>query len=488
MAQVVQQRTPPYLLIVFGFISLVAIVVAVLFYMQADEAQARVERLEEDLKVLATSKQRSGELAQQAQRSDKTVVEILEDRISELAAMIDPAGGAANYASAVGAFRAFRKSYPKESQDSLIPMIGKLKADIQRIQQKKQEDLAELREEISVLETRLGKIGNESDGMRETIRSLETKIASLNEQISQREQELQKQKQEIETAYQKLLAERDARIAQLTQKNQTIDLEMRTLRAKNDSLLDDLKAKQREYVQLRQKYEKALAGIVSEPRTVATTPEGTEAASVDLAPRPDGKILRVIEDENLCYINIGSKSDVRPYMPFSVYDAEKGIPSSGSNKGTLLVTKVSPRVSECRIVSYDPDNPITIEDIVANIAYDSGLGFDFYVYGRFDLTGKGRPTEDGRDEVKGIIRQSGGTVTEELTVDTDFMVIGPRPTPPAEPREGAGLQEISIYEDRVAKLREYDETLAAAIKLGVQILNTDRFIAFTGYSPKMTQR
>jgi hypothetical protein len=487
MAQVVQQRTPPYLLIVFGFISLVAIVVAVLFYMQADETQARVERLEEDIKILATSKQRSGDLAQQAQRSNKTVVEILEDRVSRLAAMIDPAGGSATYASAVGAFQAFRKSYPGESE-SLIPMIARLKTDMQRIEQRKQEDLSELNEEITVLQTQLGKARNELETKQQRIDSLETRVNEVNDQIAQREQTLQAQKREIETAYQKLLAERDSRIAQLTQKNQTIDMEMRTLRARNDRLQDDLKAKKREYVQLRQKYEKALAGIVDEPRTVATTPEGAEPANVDLAPKPDGKILRVIEDENLCYINIGAKSDVRPYMPFSVYDAEKGIPSSGSNKGTLLVTKVSPRVSECRIVSYDPENPITIEDIVANIAYDSGLGFDFYVYGRFDLTGKGRPTEQGRDEVKGIIRQSGGTVTEELTVDTDFMVIGPRPTPPAQPREGADLQEISIYEDRLAKLREYDETLAAAIKLGVQILNTDRFIAFTGYSPKMTKR
>ncbi|MFP4355795.1 MAG: hypothetical protein ACLFUJ_11790 [Phycisphaerae bacterium] len=487
MAQVVQQRTPPYLLIVFGFISLIAIVLAVMFYMQAEEATKLAKQREQDISVLADPQDRSGSLVEQAQQSDKTVVEILRERIGTLARMVDVSSNE-SYTAATSSYNSFAEANPELTQLGLIRVIGKLQDELAAAPEDKQNAVQPLQGQITDLETNLQTARNELQAEEQVVQQLRQQLATVEKQLEDREETLQAQKRELEDDLRDRITERDTRIANLTQEVLDLGQEAKTLRGRNDAIAEDLKAKAREVVKLRSDLQAQLAGERREPQIVETPQEDMAVSTVDMATVPDGKILRVIDDEDLCYVNIGAKAGVRPYMPFSVYDAEGGVPTSGANKGTLLVTKVSESVSECRIITYDPKNPITVEDVVANVAFDTTGEFEFYVYGQFDLTGQGRPSDQGREEVKGIIRQSGGNVSDSLDVDTDFLVIGPRPPVPEEPREGQDLNAIAIYEDRMARLREYDETLAAAMKLGVQILNTNRFIAFTGYSPKMPQR
>jgi hypothetical protein len=149
-------------------------------------------------------------------------------------------------------------------------------------------------------------------------------------------------------------------------------------------------------------------------------------------------------------------------------------------KATLVVTRVQDKISICRIASTAEQNPIRLGDPVVNVAFDSTVTYSFHVIGDFDLTGNGTPTPQGQEQIKAMIREAGGEIAGDLGVETDFLVAGPKPSVPPAPREGADLATRAAYQEALAQQKKYEEDIALAMKLGVQILNTNRFLSFMG--------
>lgn len=491
MAQVVQQRTSPYLTVILAFTTVVFLGVAVLMYVQKNDQAEKVQKLQQQLSGLADSTDLGNDdvkaMLQQAQRSDQpgaTVLGFLQNRVEQLAGYIDPA--TSDFAGAVSKYEAFKKAHPDVAASGLVPAAQrhiKLANDreemIETLREEKDTALASGTRKITALQTDNERLVQEKQALQQQVDGLDDKIAAIRTDCANKiEEQSVAHRQEIDNLTQQ--------IAQLRGQIQDTQFTIKTKEGTIDRVTNELSQAKTKIKEL----ETRLRG--QNIATRGAQPEefkpGQSGVSVDMATKPDGRILRVVDDEALCYINIGREDGLEVDTSFAVFDSEA--PMNEENvKATLVVTSVRDKISACRIASKAEDNPIRLGDPVVNVAFDSTVTYSFHVIGDFDLSGNGNPTPQGQEQIKAMIREAGGEIAGDLGVETDFLVAGPKPSVPPAPREGADLATRAAYQSALANQKKYEEDVALAMKLGVQILNTNRFLSFMGAtSPQAANR
>jgi chaperonin cofactor prefoldin len=467
MARVVQRRSnPPYLLIIFVFLFLVATTLAVLQYMEADRLRKESAELQQQLRVLASSADTKRPIVSRIM-SDypterKTVVAQLLEYIERLAGRITPA--ADGYEEAMASIQALEQRHEGASQGGLIDEV----LDLHRRNDRLDEQIASLNRDIEQRNTRIQALQETIQQANQKLESRQGELAgeieSLNQSLSQREQAHRQQLETVQEEFAQIRRELSDNIASKTTQIDTLQFDLQKKDAqisKLESVIQDLK------------------GFPSDPND-----GGVVANPARLA---DGRILRVVEGSDVCYINIGSKDRVMPGLTFSVYSPQ-GIPVSGEGKAKIIVTNVSESVSECRIASRDPADPVIAGDLIGNVVFDALRTNVFVIQGQFDLFGQGEPTEQGAKEVASLVRRFGGKVVDSLDIQTDFVIMGAEPTRPVRPAEDAQPQAFAIYEAQLKAYERYNELRSLAQSLGIPVLNTGRFLAFTGYQPQQTVR
>jgi len=207
--------------------------------------------------------------------------------------------------------------------------------------------------------------------------------------------------------------------------------------------------------------------------------------------RADGKITRVQLGNGTVFINIGMGESVTPGLTFEVYDQHKGLPkltpnaddlSLPSGKASIEVIKVMNGTSECRIIKTAPGQTLVEGDLIENLVYDPNTKYNFVVYGLFDLTKSGTPNASDAEMVRQLITRWGGKLQDHVSVDTDFLVLGPEPAVPvlsAEDKDNPIAQRR--FEEAQKALDSYLSVKKQAIELGVPVLDQNRFLTFTGY-------
>lgn len=209
---------------------------------------------------------------------------------------------------------------------------------------------------------------------------------------------------------------------------------------------------------------------------------------------PDAQVLRIGTNDTV-YLNIGANQHVVPGLTFSVYDRRTGVPalSTATNqengdaqvqgKAELEVIRVDANSSEARVTSRTAGKaPIAEGDYVANLIYDPNTTYNFYVFGKFDLDRNGVPTTQDTDVVKRLVSQWGGNVTNDINVNTDFVVVGAEPVVPNLTHDEEA-DPILVQKRAQAQqdLNQYLEVINKARDLHIPILNQNRFLYFTGY-------
>jgi hypothetical protein len=199
---------------------------------------------------------------------------------------------------------------------------------------------------------------------------------------------------------------------------------------------------------------------------------------------PDGKVLLIDDQAKIVHINLGSDDHVYVGLTFSVYDKSLPIPKNGKGKAEIEVYNVDKNIAAARIIRADIKNPIGVDDVVANLAWDAKKTNVFVVAGDFDLNGDGVIDVDGVEKIRKLIEKWGGKVDDAVTVNTDFVVLGV----PPEVRQKPTLAETEVYpnatekHDRaVEQLANYKKVQSQAEVLSIPILNADRFLYFIGY-------
>ena len=126
---------------------------------------------------------------------------------------------------------------------------------------------------------------------------------------------------------------------------------------------------------------------------------------------------------------------LRKQISFKVFGADENNPLKAETKGSIEVTRILDRhLAEARIIDDNPAKPIMPGDYVYSVAWQPGRAEHFALVGILDVDGDG---QSDHDKVKDIITLNGGvidaelkddgTITGELTVDTQFLVLGTKP-------------------------------------------------------------
>jgi hypothetical protein len=206
--------------------------------------------------------------------------------------------------------------------------------------------------------------------------------------------------------------------------------------------------------------------------------------------QPDGVILRA-PSLNTVFINIGQKQSVTAGLTFEVYDKIKGIPPMGNGmrdaempagKASIEVIHVLPTSAECRVIHTELGETITEGDLIMNLVFDPNAKYKFLVYGNFDMTNEATPNSTDADVIKRLVSQWGGRLVTAVDVNTDFVVLGAEPEVPVLSADDQNdPTKVKQRDDKQAALDAYLDVQAQAVRLGIPIMNQNRFLYFVGY-------
>jgi hypothetical protein len=206
--------------------------------------------------------------------------------------------------------------------------------------------------------------------------------------------------------------------------------------------------------------------------------------------QPAGVITRV-PGNNTVFINLGKGQQISPGLTFEVYDHKKGLPSLTTlnpenpdelpaGKASIEVIRIMDGTSECRIIHVAPGQQIVEGDLILNLIYNTHTRFAFVIYGDFDLANNGQPNAADADVLRRLVTQWGGRVMDQVTVDTDFLVLGKEPTVLPLPDNPTPLDQ-ERHDKQQKALDNYLLRQSEAIHLNIPILNQNRFLYFVGY-------
>jgi len=503
MARMIPQRkSPPYLLIIMVFLFLVSTGLAVKFYMDREEADKKTARAQADRKVLATDDQlvtevsafiaaKTGRAAsgisglshedlcqtfeETAARNDArglTVVANLQSQVKVLTRAI--VGGEATTPEALAKVKALRTSLDEKlghTLGGLVNTIGVLRDTLVDVRGKDGNggQIAKLVEAKNEEQKKIKALETEIQGLKDSheqqVKQVEAKRDETLAQLSTEQTAHEKQMTELEADKTRIMEELNKQIAVQGTKVAELTLKLKTATA-------TLAVKQAEIEQKDNQI-----AILKRERTM-------EAAVVRQI-TSDGEVMSDPDRQGYCYINIGAKDGVKRNWTFAVY-APGPITEATDNKGALVVTRVLSDVAECRLTKSVGGKVASIAkgDLIANLAFDASRTYIFVVEGVFDLHGTGKATLAGTEAVKALIANYGGKVSDEVTVNTDYVVLGNEMPKPVEPGPDAPPQVRQAYEDNLKIWQRYNDVRRRAIELKIPVLNANRFLDYIGQMPE----
>jgi len=329
----------------------------------------------------------------------------------------------------------------------------------------------------------------------------QAKIQSLNGELRQKTGDVtaaRTEEEQLKSKFDQDLKEQQTKAAaDLQTANQAVDSAKGTVTqmqadqaAAAKAASDAATAKDNELAEVKQ----ALAKAISDNQADETKLAGRRVDVTNAAIRQvDGKLIRV-PNNDICYINLGNGDQVTPGLTFEVYDKAEGVPPIPKNetgdeqlpvgKASIEVTHVGTTSSECRIVHLEPGAVLSEGDVIENLVYDPRTKYNFFVYGKFDLANTGRPDAANAPDaevIKRLVTQWGGKVTDQVNVNTDFVVMGAEPVLPTFSKEDLTAENQDKLQKAQEALDKYQEVLTKAKENYIPILNQNRFLYYVGF-------
>jgi hypothetical protein len=192
---------------------------------------------------------------------------------------------------------------------------------------------------------------------------------------------------------------------------------------------------------------------------------------------PDGQVAWVNQRSSKVWINLGTADGLRRQTLFSIYAEEDNGVTRAEPKASVEITRVlDEHLSEARIVSDIPSDPILPGDLVFSPAWRPGRRVHFALAGFLDIDGDRR---SDRELVRSLILSSGaaidadvtekGEVSGELNAGTRYLVRGEAPTDRNDAKA----------------LREWSKINGDADQLGVEKITLDKLLSWMGYKTEV---
>jgi len=277
-------------------------------------------------------------------------------------------------------------------------------------------------------------------------------------------------------------AELEALMKQTTDEQvQTLMSQLEEERANSKSLNQQLLKTQAEAKRAESRMKRAQEKL----QTLVPPPDSEVAAY-----KPDGKVILIDNRAKIVHLNIGTDDRVYRGLTFSVYDKNMPIPKDGKGKAEIEVFNVGKTFSAARVIRSEIKSPIILDDIVANLIWESDKTNVFVVAGEFDLDSDGDIDYDAVDKIKALIEKWGGRADDNVSIDTDFLVLGSPPRVLERPtREQMEIDPMAVekHEASLQKLTAYKDAQNQAQALFVPVFNAERFFYFIGYKEQSTR-
>ncbi len=199
----------------------------------------------------------------------------------------------------------------------------------------------------------------------------------------------------------------------------------------------------------------------------------------------DGRVVAVDPAERTATIDLGSDDKIRVGLTFAVYEEPSAIrPDDNGNyprgKASLEVIRIDGMSAICRVTNERAGNPVVKGDVLANAVYDPRKVYKFMVVGNFDVNRDGIATEAERIAIAALIGEWGGVVSDELSGDVDFLVMGARPTLPPPPPLDAPIPVVEQFVQAQQMIARYDELFQQAAATSLPVLNQNRLRTLIG--------
>ncbi len=469
-----------YTAVFFAFTTVTATVLAILAYGDLDKQRKEEEQARQELRNFSSDTERAttdvGRLLGEAKKNNRTVVKYLNEQIDDLKRVV----------------------------------TGDVNASVVDI--KKQLTAIGLPDGLAVINV-ITELRDKNDVKDKNIDGLQAEISSNKKDL-----------QALAARYETIKGEREQQVKVLEEAITKLSAEIEVHRKDTDKTLaeanqkhDESQAKAAERLLAAQNQAK---GLQSEITRLELRIKELRNVIAETSPKPDhlvgqidGRILSVNPDHNLVYINIGRRDHLQLGTTFEVYDPVRGVevtpdPGTGKlvlkrGKATIEVMELDDDTSVCRIIRSLRGQTILAKDLVANLVYDRKRQFKFFVFGQFDLDGDGTHTLADYNLVVELVRKWGGKVVleeerkesveamlgaekaEELQIplDTDYIIIGSEPEPPAPLKEEEKQQpdRVKAWLEAQKSWKQFSQIQDQAKILSVPIINQHRFLDLVGY-------
>ncbi len=249
---------------------------------------------------------------------------------------------------------------------------------------------------------------------------------------------LEDEKAEMESGYKSELKKRDDLVNQLR-------TEKRAAEDASTEAQDTLEEKTADFKRLMLEKDASIADMRKKLRIIEEKAED-----------PDGFIVKFDDETDYGTINLGAIDHVKVGMIFQVYQLGRG--GEILPKGRVQVRRVNEKASVVGVIETVPDWPIIEGDYVMTLMLAKEKPV-FVIAGWFPPELQYTPRE-----ICFLAESWGGVVAEEVTLDTNYLVVGSTradadATPEAQAAAQKGLESYNL-----------------ARELGITILDVDKFL------------
>ncbi len=212
---------------------------------------------------------------------------------------------------------------------------------------------------------------------------------------------------------------------------------------------------------------------------------GTRLLAEDEASLIDGRVVGLNQATNEVFISRGRLDNMVLGMTFEVYAQNTSVRPNAegeypAGKATIEVIRIDENSSVARVLRASRGNPIIEGDKIVNPVYDPNKVYNFVVFGNFDTNNDFVYTPQERSELAALVEEWGGRVESDISGETDFVVLGQRPTLPPAPKIDDPIEIVQRYRRLAQEQRKYDDLFNTASNTGIPVLNQNRFYTLTG--------
>ena len=469
-----QSNAMLYTLITFVGLFIVATTIAVIYYVEAEDKRTRLEEMQNKIDGLADTREINelGRIVGTKASSSTTWLGTMVGHLDGTTSLI--VGGVPETTSAEA-----------KVNDANIKVANALKLAQQHITIA-DPNTTGLVKIISDLVAELNNTKKAKDALQKDLNNQIAQVEITKKASSDKEQIIEEEKNKLQALVNKMqadYADLQARLEQST--TEQVD----NLRKQLDDANTNLKTAEGTLLKTQAEL-KQTEGIMkrAQQEVMKIMPPPDHEA---LAHRADGKIILIDDSVQVVHLNIGTDQRVYRGLTFTVYDRSGSVPKDGKGKAEIEVFDVADTYCAARITKSDSKKPVLLGDIAANLIWQSDKTNVFVIAGDFDLDNDGNVDENATGRIKSLIEKWGGKVVDNISVDTDFLVLGDQPQVPEQQPTYEQLEAdpgaMQRYEALLQQLNHYNQLQSQAQTLWIPIFRYERFLYFIGYKGQISK-